>query len=474
MNPPIQLPLADSVLSEVVKQSKDCALSHGFCFRTAANPSSSDTVNFAPHSLLPSPIPRKYFDELCEVQQHFNLLFYRISLDYDFIREMLKNAAVSDDFTSRLLEILETVLKEGIVSAGVLALLRSDYMLDGTTDEMLPKQVEINTIASSLGCVTSHLTPVHRYIMQLLGKYDVEKSLPDNTHVEEYSKAFVKAWEVYGTPKAAIFFVVSSKERNIFDQRILEFGIKKENFDILVKRVTLLEIGSNGKLKDDRRLIINGIEAAVVYYRNGYVPSHFTSDIEWDAVLIAERSRAFCCPNVSLHLAGTKKIQQILAKPGVVERFISDADAVKAIRARFAGQYSLDVGPDGDEAIAMAIASPEKFVMKPNKEGGGNNIYGVDIRKKLLEIQNSEERNSYILMERMIPVPTQGYRVVPSEAPRLLPMVSEYGMFGTLVSDQNGVLLNEYAGHLVRTKVIGVDEGGVGVGASVLDTPYLF
>ena len=28
-------------------------------------------------------------------------------------------------------------------------------------------------------------------------------------------------------------------------------------------------------------------------------------------------------------------------------------------------------GPEGDEAVEMAIASPEKFVLKPQREGGG-------------------------------------------------------------------------------------------------------
>ncbi|XP_071958071.1 glutathione synthetase-like isoform X1 [Antedon mediterranea] len=475
LDPPVKLPLSDSLLSDAVNQSKDCAVSHGFVFRTFENPTSSDTVMCGPHALLPAPIPRKYFHQLADGQMYINELLYLISKDYDFIRETLKSAAVSDDFTGRLLKILEKILEEGIADAGVLALLRSDYLLDGSTDEMLPKMVEINTIASSLGAVTTNLTLVHRYTTQLLGgRCDVEKSLPTNNHIEKYSKAFVKAWEVYDTPKAAIVFVVSTTERNVFDQRLLEFEVKKINLDIPVKRITLLDIGSKGKLSDDRRLIVDGTEVAIVYYRDGYIPSHFKSETEWNAVLLAARSRAICCPNVSLHLAGTKKVQQAIAKPGMVERFISNPDKVAAIRATFTGQYSLDIGAEGDKAIAMAIASPEKFVMKPNKEGGGNNIYGVDIRTKLLGIQNTSERNAYILMDRIFPVTVPGYKVVSSpELPELQNMVSEFGMFGALVSDKNDVVLNEYSGHLVRTKVNGVDEGGVAAGASALDTPFL-
>ena len=58
--------------------------------------------------------------------------------------------------------------------------------------------------------------------------------------------------------------------------------------------------------------------------------------------MLIERSKAIKCPNIYYHLAGTKKVQQVLATPGAVERFIEDADAVARIRATFAGQYSID------------------------------------------------------------------------------------------------------------------------------------
>ena len=50
--------------------------------------------------------------------------------------------------------------------------------------------------------------------------------------------------------------------------------------------------------------------------------------------------------------------------------------------------------------------------------------------------------------------------------------VSELGVFSTLLTAKPGkVLLNEEAGHLVRTKLDGVeDEGGVGAGRTVLSS----
>ena len=65
------------------------------------------------------------------------------------------------------------------------------------------------------------------------------------------------------------------------------------------------------------------------------------------------------------------------------------------------------------------MASPDRFVLKPQREGGGNNVYGElkyseiltgnlklssssgeDIRPFLESIRESEERNAYILMDR--------------------------------------------------------------------------
>ena len=55
-----------------------------------------------------------------------------------------------------------------------------------------------------------------------------------------------------------------------------------------------------------------------------------------------ERSLAIKCPSMGCHLAGTKKVQQVLAEPGMLERFISDLEEINLIRDTFTGHYSLD------------------------------------------------------------------------------------------------------------------------------------
>jgi glutathione synthase len=120
---------------------------------------------------------------------------------------------------------------------------------------------------------------------------------------------------------------------------------------------------------------------------------------EWDARLMIERSKAIKCPSISYHLAGTKKVQQVLADPGNLERIFDDPDKVARLRDVFTGLYSLDLvfivlfvinlgilslayaffqDDEGDRAAEMAIQNPEKYVLKPQREGGGNNIYGIE------------------------------------------------------------------------------------------------
>lgn len=57
-----------------------------------------------------------------------------------------------------------------------------------------------------------------------------------------------------------------------------------------------------------------------------------------------ECSLAVKCPDIGTHLVGTKKVQQVLTRPGVLERFFPDQPRVmEQIRATFAGLYSLDM-----------------------------------------------------------------------------------------------------------------------------------
>lgn len=70
----------------------------------------------------------------------------------------------------------------------------------------------------------------------------------------------------------------------------------------------------------------------------------FVCPKNWEARLLLERSRAVKCPDIATQLAGTKKVQQELSRPGTLERLLPNKlEAVARIRATFTGLYSLEM-----------------------------------------------------------------------------------------------------------------------------------
>jgi glutathione synthetase len=215
-------------------------------------------------------------------------------------------------------------------------------------------------------------------------------------------------------------------------------------------------------------------EASVVYYRAGYQPEDYPSEREWAARLLVERSRAIKCPSIAYHLVGAKKVQQALAQEGVLERFVPDASASAALRRSFAGLYGLE--PEAAAAIRERVfAAPHRYVMKPQREGGGNNLYGAEVTAAMRDM-SADELASHILMERIFPK-KQHAILVRGGRPLAADAVGELGIYGVVLAtgegEGGGMLLNECAGHLLRTKIENVDEGGVASGYAVLSSPIL-
>ncbi|KAJ2664225.1 Glutathione synthetase [Coemansia sp. RSA 1199] len=236
-------------------------------------------------------------------------------------------------------------------------------------------------------------------------------------------------------------------------------------------RLTFAEIHDKCTVDENDRLLIDGQEVAVAYYRSGYAPTDFPTDTEWNGRWLVEKSRAISVPSLAYHLAGCKKIQQVLANPGQVERFIDDAETAARVRLCFVGLYPLDNTNKGQQALHMALREPHKYVVKPQREGGGYNVYGDDIPQLLTTISD-EERKGYILMD-LIQAPAFNSVLVRNGELVLASVVSELGIYGIFVSDGKNVVVNKQGGHLLRTKAADVREGGVAAGFAVIDSPLL-
>lgn len=120
-----------------------------------------------------------------------------------------------------------------------------------------------------------------------------------------------------GRSQGDVLFVVENDERNVIDQKSIEFEIA-DQFGIQSMRCTFLEIAEHGSVDGEGILWVHGREIGFVYYRSGYQHDQHQTDgkddpVKWGAREMLELSMAVKCPSVDVHLAGFKKYQQALS-----------------------------------------------------------------------------------------------------------------------------------------------------------------
>ncbi|KAL5967518.1 Glutathione synthetase, partial [Taenia solium] len=434
------------------------------------------------HTLLPSPYPKVQFEEAVDIQRSFNSLFLCVASDHEFLKSTFKPVLSQDEYVYNLWKIYQLDHELGPLQPLKLSLNRSDYMLHSTLPGCPLKQVEMNFIASSFGGIAERLVNVHqRRLNQLLG-VDTPK-LSDCPSATKFGVAIARAVEEYVKSSAhlqraglpGVLIVVSENETNIYDQRSIEEAVLCTNASLRLLRRTFAELAeSAGRVNVEEatgRLFVDGHEIALIYYRTGYAPSQFDEET-WRTKLRLERSFAIKCPSIDYLLANMKLVQTALAAgPTVLSRFGVSPQMAERLAATFARQTVLSTDfhfADPvviDKMVDECRREPDKFVLKPQREGGGNNIFGDDIVRKLDEVMGKLEANAYILMERLEP-PVVENCIVGIEYPSPLrrQMVSELGIYGVLLSRGTEELENHDAGHLLRTKLLGINEGGVVTG----------
>merc|ERR1712029_789465 len=323
-----------------VEKAKDFCLMHGICMRRK-DAFDRDALHFAPFLLLPSPFPRQEFKRAQELQTLLNELMHKVAHDNDFLEATLSKTIEVDEFTGRLFKIHQQILSEGgSAQACSLGLFRSDYFFCCLHQGV--KQVEFNTIASSFGALSSTLVQAQKYVLSELNRRDLLPQIPPNNALEGLAQGMLDAWEIYNSKKSVILFIIEDVTYNICDQKFHEFKIRELNPDVFVIRKTLTEIANEGTLDEKKRLVVDGHEVAVVYFRCGYHPDQYPTEKEWDARLMIERSLAIKSPSIHYHLAGTKKVQQRLAEKGMLEHFLpgpENKEKVEKVRSIFTGLY---------------------------------------------------------------------------------------------------------------------------------------
>lgn len=239
------------------------------------------------------------------------------------------------------------------------------------------------------------------------------------------------------------------------------------------------------------------VEISTIYLRAGYTTIDYTTGTEYGTRLFLERTRAIKCPSLALQLAGGKKVQEVLTNPGVLESFLCDEkkygkdvysqDVVDEIRETWMGMWGLDFDDDSTPAangegsgVRKAREQALSLVLKPQREGGGNNVYKEDI-PAFIDALPVAERAAWIAMDLIVPPEGTGNYLVRAGSGTAgavrTDVVSELGIFGWSLFGWEGAEKNKVeereVGWLVRTKGKDSNEGGVATGFSVLDSVVL-
>lgn len=91
----------------------------------------------------------------------------------------------------------------------------------------------------------------------------------------------------------------------------------------------------------------------------------------------------------------------------------------------------------------------------------------------MAETPNKEDLKGFILMKLVRASISQNYIVRAAREVKLEDVINEVGIFGYYIANASTLIENQTTGYLLRTKLFGVNEGGVAAGFSALDSILL-
>ena len=177
------------------------------------------------------------------------------------------------------------------------------------------RQIELNTISSAFAGLSPRVTALHDFLVSrhaesaslIAGKSNSPtatagrgRNLPPNDATRAVASAIATSVDAYvaAVPEAVaraalvVAFVVQPAERNVIDQRAIEYELW-ENHRVRSVRATLAELQQRATLREsdgalllgrggDGQPLVDGDadfdEVAVVYYRCGYTPADYPSE----------------------------------------------------------------------------------------------------------------------------------------------------------------------------------------------------
>ena len=439
-------------------------------------------VKHIPITLYPSPIVKSFFDKIQFYQIAFNKIMDKISRDQQYIEQILTPISEKDEFIKKLLEISKKVSTFENKQKIQCGFFRNDYMVDKVKKFIY--QIEFNTIAVSMFSFSDKLKKFYSFFSNkypnIYERYkDKEIPLEKKDVIPEFSSSLIESIKLFSPENyknTLIIFVVQENEKNVFDQRTIENELY-EKYNILSKRLTLNEIAKNCKVDEKGQISYEEKIISLFYFRAGYTPSDYKDEESWKGREMIELSTAIKVPNINLFLTTLKVFQYELTKPDILKKYINEELISNDIIRFFTKIYYLrDMDKEKQKELFNQITSnPHSYVIKPQREGGGNNYYDDKIIPLLPkdDSEPSDELLNSIIMER-IEAPEYETLNLIDEKVIVNTINSEFSVYGVIISSDEKIYnINKSVGFLVRSKDKNEGEGGVIHGSGCVDLPCL-
>jgi glutathione synthetase len=476
------LKVDEEKLDEYELMARDASLYAGlayFCAKDKNDPAFKK-IAFHPFTLLPVPFPRREFNLAAELQLEWNKLLHLCSNDYQFLHDCFKEIKDHDEFVRKIWHIYDQVYHERVSQPIYMSVHRLDYMLDAEKNsapncgDTRMSQVEINTFCCGGCAVPSRLVQLYKYMLIKTDNQNFLENLAENRIESNTVNCLLTAWKLYQNPKAAIVMLVRNTKCIYSDHRLTEYMLYQMEPSVKFMRLTYQDVHRLGKLNDKKQLFINDFEVGLVFFKSGFDPNDYPTENEWSARLLIERSTAIKAPKIAYQLLSMKRFQQYLSEPGVLERFVENEKTLKLIRDTFVPIYAFGKEKDNEKLIRKMKTEYEDLILKPQRDGGGNNLYQEEIRKLAETIGDETELYKFTLMKRIKEVLHECF-VSSNEKPLEKIFAStEIGFNGLTIGDSSDkLLLNEFGGFSVAVKKEHANEGGIMAGSGSFSTIFL-
>ncbi|KAL3112136.1 hypothetical protein niasHT_012105 [Heterodera trifolii] len=233
----------DTDLNELVDDAIILAHYIGMVTRADKTKTRIDSCVFVPFTLFPSPFPRQIFIEAFEIQKAMQLLYFRVSNDFEFLIKTLEPVASTNKFVSHQLKLYRAVQSQPIRQPLTLHITRSDYMCHVSKsneseheEEYQLKQVEMNIGQLGGNSISNRSTILHR---QMLEKVGVDPAIvPDNDADGIMAQGLYQAWKAFGVDDAV--FIIS---RKFHDIEFFQLKIRLKQFSENKIKIALSEPG---------------------------------------------------------------------------------------------------------------------------------------------------------------------------------------------------------------------------------------